>query len=66
MGAGGQEREGGRTTKRKRDAWFLIFLKMVPLGSSHWGAVEMNLTSIHEDQGSIPGLAQWVRDPPLP
>ena len=30
--------------------------------SPHCGSLVMKLTSVHEDEGSIPGLTQWVKD----
>ena len=40
--------------------YMLWFIKKKHSWSSCRGSVETNLTSIHEDIGSIPGLAHWV------
>ena len=40
----------------------IICCKRLWYRSSHCGSAEVNLTSIHEDAGSIPGLTWWVRD----
>ena len=51
----GAKSRGGRWVRR----W-------VDYGSSHCGTVGLNLTSIRENAGSIPGLPQWVGDLVLP
>ena len=40
-------------------------IKFKRFRSFHCGSAETNLISAHEDTGSIPGLAQWVKDPAL-
>ena len=40
--------------------------KKVFIGVTFVAQQVMNPTSNHEDVGSVPGLARWVKDPTLP
>ena len=53
-----------RVQLKKKNPHFIV--NNWSIGSSLRGALETNLTRIHEDAGLIPGLDQWVRDLALP
>ena len=60
-GAAPKDKKDKKT--KKKNIYIYIYFSW---GSSCFGAIEMNSTSIHENVGSLSGLAQWVKDPALP
>ena len=55
-----------RIYETEKDGWIVTMFKTLVTRVSIMAQWLTNLTGIHEDDGSIPGLAQWVEDPALP